>query len=109
MSTRATYRPRAVRITREATAPGKYPAFTAGQCMDCAPLGGWLCRSCQADLSESDRARMETLRRACAGVRENRIAELCADFEIDSDESGTREDRAARMLGSESFAAYVAA
>ena len=107
MSTRPNYRPRAVRIASEATAPGIYPALKAGQCADCAALGGWLCRSCQVDNAKSERARMETLRRVVAISRATRIAELCADHEIESDDGGTREDKAARILGAESFADYV--
>lgn len=76
-----------------------------GSCPAC--IGGWLCVFHQQENARRDRERAKVFRAAAVGIRTNRIAELCARHEIESDEGGNREDKAARMLGAQSFAEYV--
>lgn len=67
-----------------------------GSCPACS--GGWVCAFHRSQGLRADRERSAMLRRVCAGIRANRIAEVCARFELESDEGGTREEKAARML-----------
>jgi len=67
-----------------------------GSCSTCA--GGWLCKACQIDGLARDRARSAVLASAALGIHCNRIARVCARFELESDEGGTRSEKAAAML-----------
>lgn len=78
-----------------------------GTCSAC--VGGWTCKFHQEENAERDRERCAMLQSAARHIRAVRIAELCSSLELEGDESGSREDRAARMLGAESFTAYVTA
>ena len=71
-----------------------------GSCPAC--VGGWQCAFHIAAGLEEDRQRSRTLARVVAGQRENEIARVCWLYELESDEGGTREEKAARLLGIES-------
>lgn len=73
--------------------PETYPD---GACKACA--GGWKCAYHIAEDAERDRQMSAVLRRACEGIRINRIARVCARFELESDEFLTREQKAEAML-----------
>lgn len=76
-----------------------------GSCPVCS--GGWQCSFHQAEGLRIDRDRAQTIRRVVTSAREHDIARLCARHEIESDEMGSREDKAARRLGFHSFRDYV--
>lgn len=69
-----------------------------GSCSTCA--GGWMCKACQADAAKRDAAFSAVLRSAAEGIKQTRIARVCARFELESDEGGTRSEKAAAMLAS---------
>lgn len=69
---------------------------SSGRCMTC--IGGNLCKFCSADNAKQDRERSAVLASAAADIRCNRIARVCARFELESDEGGTREEKAAAIL-----------
>ena len=69
-----------------------------GACRLCS--GGWLCIHCQADNAARDRAQGEMFRRASGGIRAQRIARVCASLELESDEGGTREEKAEKLIES---------
>lgn len=67
-----------------------------GTCSQCS--GGWLCKSCQLDNAKRDHALSALLAVTAAGIQQNRIARVCARFELEGDEGGTRTEKAAAML-----------
>jgi hypothetical protein len=67
-----------------------------GRCVVCS--GGWLCVNCQNDNAKQDYAQFNTMKRASDGIKAQRIARLCALYEIESDEGGTREHKAQKLL-----------
>lgn len=69
---------------------------STGRCLTCS--GGWLCKACQTDSLARDKAFSAVLSSAVAGIQANRVARVCARFELESDEGGTRSQKAAAML-----------
>lgn len=67
-----------------------------GSCSTCS--GGWLCKACQNDGLARDKARSAILRSTVQGIQQTRIARVCSRYELESDERGTREEKAAEML-----------
>lgn len=67
-----------------------------GSCPLC--VGGWLCLFHQEAAAQRDRDLGAMLRRVAAAQHANEIARVCARFELESDEGGTREEKAERYL-----------
>lgn len=67
-----------------------------GSCPLC--LGGWLCSWHQQDGLRRDREQAATLRQVAANIRQARIESICARYELESDEGGTAEQKAAKLL-----------
>lgn len=74
-----------------------------GSCSTCS--GGWLCKACQDDNAKRDAGLSLLLRGTVVGIRQTRIARVCARFELESDEMQTREHKAADMLAANPFLA----
>lgn len=68
-----------------------------GSCPACS--GGWSCPYHIAEGLRRDAEQSALLRRVAAAQRENEIARVCSRFELESDERGTREEKAAEILG----------
>lgn len=69
-----------------------------GSCPFC--LGGWLCNYHQQEGLRKDREKAATLRHVAAHIRQSRIESICAQYELESDEGGTAEEKAMRLLNS---------
>lgn len=67
-----------------------------GSCSACS--GGWLCKACQNDNARSYGEQADMFRRVAAYSRSERVARVCARYELESDEGGSREEKAAAML-----------
>lgn len=67
-----------------------------GSCPAC--MGGNVCRWHQEDGLRRDREGMDNLRRVCASAHAHEIGRICARYELESDEGGTREEKAERIL-----------
>ena len=67
-----------------------------GSCSACC--GGWQCAWHQAEGVRRDRERGAMLRRISAVSWQYEIARVCSRFELESNEGGTREEKAERYL-----------
>jgi hypothetical protein len=67
-----------------------------GSCSAC--VGGWQCAWHQNEGVRLDRERGAMLRRVSANSRQYEIARVCSRFELESDEGGTREEKAERYM-----------
>lgn len=67
-----------------------------GSCPDCQ--GGWLCLFHQAGTQRRFVARETALKLAAIGARQARIARICAQHELESDEFYTAEQKAERLI-----------
>lgn len=67
-----------------------------GSCPAC--IGGWLCSWHQQEGLRRDREQAAVLRRARAGIRQNIIARICAEHELESDEFQTAEQKAELIM-----------
>jgi len=77
------------------------PKDERGACTACR--GGWLCQWHKDEGLRKDAERSAVLRRVCQSIREAEIARVCSRFELESDEGGTREEKASRYLESGVF------
>jgi predicted amidophosphoribosyltransferase len=71
-----------------------------GTCPACiANAGNGPCQWCHEETERDAARRSAACRKSSAFFRARDIADICARYELESDERGTREDHAARMLG----------
>jgi len=77
-----------------------------GSCPCCANGSGSVCAWHRQEAAKQDLAFGRKIRRTVYAMRSQEVARLCSMHEIESDEAGSREDKASRMLGVESFSAY---
>jgi len=68
----------------------------SGRCTLCA--GGWLCPQCQVDTQASYDRRWLAAGRAVRAGRAAERGRLAASLELESDEAGTAEEKAGRIL-----------
>ena len=67
-----------------------------GSCPDCA--NGWQCAYHQAEGVRRFNEREKMFRRVALGIRQNRIMQVCAENELESDEFYTREQKALAII-----------
>jgi len=73
-----------------------------GSCPKCLFAGGWHCEWHQAEAVRRCRERSAMAARVCRRATDEDIARTCARYELESDEFQTREEKAERILRSES-------
>jgi hypothetical protein len=70
-----------------------------GACLDCVALiGRSRCEFHAAEDQKRDARNRATLRRSCEIGHAHELARICARYELESDEGGTREQKAERIL-----------
>ena len=67
-----------------------------GSCPQC--IGGWQCAYHQQQGIALDRSRSEAIKLASESLRRAEISRVCARYELETDEAGTCEDKALRIL-----------
>ncbi len=67
-----------------------------GSCPDC--LGGWLCKYHQQEGLRRDARKSQTIREAARALRAHNIARIMAQYELESDEFYTAEQKAIALL-----------
>lgn len=77
--------------------PAEPPTYPNGACIAClASLPA--CTYHRAEQSRQEKARRENFRLTIEGARRNDLARLCMKHELESDEGGTRMEKAAILL-----------
>jgi hypothetical protein len=67
-----------------------------GSCPQC--VGGWQCAYHQQQGVVADKLRSEAIRLASESLRRAEISRVCARYELETDEAGTREDKAHKVI-----------
>ena len=66
------------------------------ECPDCK--GGWLCKKCRVETQARWMRRQKAIALAAEGLRQQEIGRTMIRLELESDEAGTAEQKAIRIL-----------